>query len=155
ANAGEAGLVSGGSSRDVPVTIRAMTSPGNWREAGRGFVPLAGAEGSALVISRQPIDLAGGAVLSEGALAFDDSQVFAAGQTGATHLAYVSGEAKAPLALALSAGEESGRVTLAKLAPEAVTQATLTGKDAIVLDDVGSLGEGSLQAVVDFARAGG
>jgi hypothetical protein len=155
AAAGAAGSVSGSSSRDVPVTLRAMTSPGSWREAGRGFVPLAGAEGSALVIARQPIDLAGEAVLGEDALAFDDHRVFAAGQSGATRVAYVSGEANDPLSLALQAGQESGRVSLSPLAPEAVTQASLAGKDAIVLDDVGALGEGSLQAVVDFARAGG
>ncbi|HEV8481680.1 MAG TPA: BatA and WFA domain-containing protein [Candidatus Eisenbacteria bacterium] len=147
--------VSGGSSRDVPVTIRAQTSPGNWREAGRGFVPLAGAEGSALVIARQPIDLAGEAVLGEDALPFDDHRVFAAGQSGATKLAYVSGEANDPLALALEGGQESGRVSVSRLAPEALTQASLTGKDAVVLDDVGDLSEGSLQAVVDFTRAGG
>ena len=155
ASATTAGSVSGSASRDVPVTLRAMMTPGNWREAGRGFVPLAGTEGSALVIARQPIDLAGEAVLGEDALAFDDHRVFAAGQSGATRLAYVSGEANDPLALALQAGEESGRVSLSKLAPEAVTTASLAGKDAIVLDDVGALGEGSLQAVVDFARAGG
>jgi hypothetical protein len=149
------GSMSGGSSHDVPVTIRAMTSPGNWREAGRGFVPLAGSEGSALVIARQPIDLAGEAVLGEDALTFDDHRVFAAGQSGAMHLAYASGEAADPLALALRAGEESGRVSVSRLAPEAVTSASLAGKDAVVLDDVGALGEGSLQAVVDFARAGG
>jgi hypothetical protein len=67
----------------------------------------------------------------------------------------VSGNADGPLALALGAGEESGRVSVSKLAPEALTSASLAGKDAIVLDDVGALGEGSLQAVVDFARAGG
>jgi aerotolerance regulator-like protein/VWA domain-containing protein len=150
-----AGTVSGGSTHDVPVTLEAMTSPGNWREAGRGFVPLAGAEGSALVIARQPIDLAGEAVLGEDALTFDDHRVFAAGQSGATRLLYVSGEASDPLALALQAGEESGRVSVSRVAPEGVTAAALAGKDAIVLDDVGSLGEGSLQAVVDFARAGG
>jgi hypothetical protein len=150
-----AGTVSGGSTADVPVTLRAMTSPGNWREAGRGFVPLAGTEGSALVIARQPIDLAGEAVLGEDALTFDDHRVFAAGQSGATRLAYVSGEAGDPLALALQAGEESGRVSVSRVAPEGVTAAALAGKDAIVLDDIGSLSEGSLQAVVDFARAGG
>ena len=152
---GDASLGSMNTSHDVPVTIRAMTSPGNWREAGRGFVPLPGAEGSALVICRQPIDVAGEAVLGDDALDFDDHRVFAAGQTGATHLAYVSGEANDPLALALQAGEESGRVTVARLAPENVTSTSLAGKDAVVLDDVGALGEGSLQAVVDFARAGG
>lgn len=153
--AAAAGAVSGSSSTDVPVTVRALSAPGSFREVGRGFVPMSGAEGRALVIARERIDLGGEVVLAEDALAFDDHRAFAAGTAGAVRLAYVSGAARGPLDLALGAGEETGRVSVTRLAPEGLTQAALAGRDAIVLDDVGALGEGSLQAVVDFARAGG
>jgi len=161
----------GAGAREVPVAIRALTSPGNWREVGRGFVPSAGADARGLVIAREPVVLGGDVELGGDALALDDRRAFAAGPAGAVRVARVAepgggapagtppGAAaaprRAPLAVLLETGQEAGRFALTALAPAHVSAETLAGLDVVVLDDVAGLGDGSLQALVDFARGGG
>jgi hypothetical protein len=166
-----------GGTREVPVAIRAMTSPGNWLEVGRGFLAFAGADARGLVIARQPVALGGDVELGGDALAFDDRRAFAAGQAGAVRVGLVAergaaggaaaaaGSAPAngqgpapkhaPLAVLLETGQEAGRFALTPLDPSRVTDEALAGLDVVVLDDVAGLGDGSLQALIDFTRGGG
>jgi hypothetical protein len=83
-------------SSDVPVTVRALTVPGSWREVGRGFVTLSGAEARGLVIASQKIESGGEVELGADALPFDDRRAFAAGRAGAVRVGLVSGESAAP-----------------------------------------------------------
>ena len=162
---GDAGA---GGAREVPVAVRAMTSPGNWQEVGRGFLPFAGADARGLVIAGRPVTLGGDVELGGDALAFDDRRAFAAGQAGAVRVGLVAepgaaaGSAaaagapqRAPLAVLLETGQEAGRFALTPLEPARVTEEALAGLDVVVLDDVAGLGDGSLQALIDFTRGGG
>lgn len=151
-------------SRDVPVTLRALVAPGQWREAGRGFLSLTGGDGRGLIISRQRVELGGEVELGGDALSFDDRRAFAAGQSGSVRVALVSGSSggapslgsgRSPLDLVLEAGQQAGRFSLTRLEPARLGPGALTGLDVVLLDDVSALGDAGLQAVIDFARGGG
>jgi hypothetical protein len=170
-----------GATDEVPVAVRSLAAPGEWREVGRGFLPLAAGAAHGLVIARAPVTLGGDVTVGGDALALDDRRAFAAGQGGAVRVGLVTGEAAAggagsagaataaggatggaagplkrnPLAVLLETGQEAGRFAPSRIEPGRVSTAALAGLDVVVLDDVASLGEGALQAVVDFARGGG
>jgi len=142
----------GGAGGEVAVGVRS-----GGRELGRAFVPLGAGEGRALVpLSARP-DGGGEAFLPEDALEIDNHRWFAAGPGGRIRVALVEGGSRgvSPLALALGAGQEAGRVDVVRLESGALTAGTLAGFDALVLNDVAELGENSLAAVVDHARGGG
>ncbi len=145
----------GGTGGEVAVGVR-DAGPGA-RELGRAFVPLGAGEGRALVpLSRRPTG-GGEAFLPEDALELDNHRWFAGGPGGRTRLGLVEGGSRgdSPLALALAAGQEAGRVDVVRLESGALTPGALAGFDALVLDDVAELGENAMAAVVDHARGGG
>jgi hypothetical protein len=145
--------MAGASAGEVPVSAHAQLEPGRWIEVGRGFLPTRSRDGGGLVILRQRVELGGRVELAGDALPDDDRRAFVAGQAGAARVGLVS-EGRS-LALALETGAEAGGFRLRRIEPTQLAPGSLTGVDVLVLDDVKGLGEGSLQAVVDFTRAGG
>jgi hypothetical protein len=137
---------------EFPVTAQAQVEPGRWVEVGRGFLP-ARSRGGGLVILREKVELGGHAELAGDALPADDRRAFVAGQAGAVRTGLVS-EGRA-LSLVLDTGAEAGGIVLRRFEPSQVAPGGLAGVDVLVLDDIKTLSEGSLQAVVDFVRAGG
>jgi hypothetical protein len=150
---GEGGeAVSGAGPAEVPVTAQAQTEPGRWLEVGRGFLP-ARSRGGGLVILRERVEVGGRVELASDALPEDDRRAFVAGQAGAVRAGLVS-QGRA-LSLVLETGADAGGFVLRRFEPTQIAPGSLAGVDVLILDDIKSLSEGSLQAVVDFVRAGG
>jgi len=127
------------------------------KEIGRAFVTLTTGEGSALVPLAGAPAGGGEAFLPEDALDADNHRWFAAGPTGRVQVGLIEGGAGAgsPLALALAAGQDAGQIDYKRLEAAALSPGALAGLDVVVLNDVPELGEGALNAVVDYARGGG
>ncbi len=142
----------GGASGEIAVGVRA-----GGRELGRAFVALGSGEGSTLVPLTSMPDGGGEAFLPEDALEIDNHRWFAAGPAGRTQVGLIEGGtlAASPMVLALLAGQEAGQVEFRRLEGATLSPGSLAGLDALVLNDVPTLGEAAMTAIVDYVRGGG
>jgi hypothetical protein len=142
----------GGASGEIAVGVRA-----SGRELGRAFVALGSGEGSTLVPLASMPDGGGEAFLPEDALEIDNHRWFAAGPAGRTQVGLIEGGslAASPMVLALLAGQEAGQVEFRRLEGATLSPGSLAGLDALVLNDVPTLGEAAMTAIVDYVRGGG
>ena len=132
-----------------------VTDAGSGDVLGRGFVPVAGSgEASALLpLARVPAQ-GGIATLPDDALPLDNRRVFAAGRSGTLRVVVREDGPPSPVQLALAAGAPASGLDVT--ASDAATLAThLRDADVLVVNDVGALSAGELQATLDFVRAGG
>jgi hypothetical protein len=135
---------------EVPLAAYALVEAGLWREAGRGFV--SGEAGGLLILS-QKLGFGGRVEIADDALLEDNARAFPGGGVGAVRAGVVSRGRALPLVL--ETGAEAGIFRARRLETSQLTSRHLAGLDVLVLDDVASLADGALAAVVDFARAGG
>jgi len=140
----------GASPGDLAIRVTAAGS-----EIGRGFLnlPARGQASTLLPLAALP-ETGGAAHIPDDALGLDNVRYFAAGRAGTLRLLLREDGAPSPLSLALEAGSPASglaveRVDAAHL-PEQLGEA-----DVLVLSGLERLGPTELQAVLDFARAGG
>ena len=108
---------------------------------------------SFIVAGFEMSELGGRAELAADALPADDRRAFVAGREGAVRAGLVSRGRS--LSLVLETGTDAGSFVLRRFEPSQIAPGGLAGVDVLILDDIKSLSDGSLQAVVDFVRAGG
>jgi hypothetical protein len=151
---GAALSVTGASYGAAPGDLAIRVTAGD-AEIGRGFLdlPARGQASTLLPLSALP-ETGGVAHIPDDALGLDNVRYFAAGRAGTMRVLLREDGAPSPLALALEAGSPASglaveRVDAAHL-PERIAEA-----DVLVLSGLERLGPTELQAVLDFARAGG
>jgi len=140
----------GATAGDLAVSVTAGGS-----EIGRGFLnlPASGQAATLLPLASLP-DTGGVARIPDDALALDNVRYFAAGRAGTLRVLLREDGGPSPLSLALEAGSPASGLSVERVDASNLPQ-RLTDADVLVLNGLERLGPTELQAVLDFARAGG
>ncbi|HTO92458.1 MAG TPA: BatA domain-containing protein [Candidatus Sulfotelmatobacter sp.] len=144
-----------GASYGASAGDRAVQVTAGGAEIGRGFLnlPSRGQAATLLPLSAAP-ETGGVAHIPDDALALDNVRYFAAGRAGTLRVLLREDGPPSPLALALAAGSPASGLAVERVDAAHLAE-RLAEADVLVLSGLERLGPAELQAVLDYARAGG